>query len=1260
MTVADRAYVEIAPLFEGFTEKVQAGIRKGFVGVGPLVAAEGRKAGLEYSRGMAAGVRAGNSRVLGTVRSQARAASAAGASAGRSGGEGFAKSFITGLGGAKLFTGFAAAAGIVIGLGAKMAGDFQAQMTRLVTAAGEVPSAIGMVSRGVLQISRDTGTSTKQLSASMYMVESAGFHGARALEIVRASAEGAKVDLADAAVVGNALTTAMNDLGKGAGPAATIMSQLVATVGRGKMTMDDLASSLHSVLPNAAALGLGIAQVGGAIATMTAQGISAQQATQNLNHAILSLANPTAVQTKAMAAFGLNSSEVARALGKRGLAGTLQEISTAITKHMGPAGLTITNAFNTSQIAAGKAKTAYGALPPVLQSYADKIKSGALSLGVLRGTTTHLTLAQKTQLQQWAQLQRTASGFSDLLKQGSPSALTYAAALSKMTGGQVGLQVALHLTGQNMPAYLANIKAIGKAHAEGGGHVEGWAAKQATFNQKMSQLKQVVMTAVIALGTYMLPVLTQIADFILTRVVPAIAIIGHFLKQYLGPTTVLLFTLLGKAVRTLYVVLADTFNFVSAHQKTFAIIAVVITTLVLPAIISLAVTTATSLGTTIALWIMYRTEATLAGIRTVAAFVMTQVAGFSAAASAVGTFAVMVGGWVLLGVQSLVNAAKIAAAWVIAMGPIGWAIAAIVTITTLVILNWKKIEQWTAKIWKSVSSWIVDSFHTVLNFMKKWGPLALAVLMPFIGIPLLIYQHWGELTSFFSRLFTGIGNFLFHWRHVIADVLLWFIYIPIMIVKHWSSIVGFFKSIWNSVINAVKDGISAALDFVAKLPGRLLRIFTGAGSWLLKQGRAILNGLGNGLAAGWTSVNQFVAALPGRIKRFFLGAVSWLLSAGRSILSGLLNGISRGWSATSAFVGSLPGRIKRFFTGSINWLLGAGRNILNGLLSGIQRAWTSVSRWIFGLRGRVVGLVKNASSWLLHAGSDILTGMWNGLKRIWNNVIGWFKSLPGKILSVLGIHSPPDWAVDAGMHMMKGILKGIIEHAGGPIAFMGRWSAQMAKKALGAAKNLIIGGKTVVPGLGGGNMLAAAQAIKLTGVPMSWLPAILRRIQFESGGNPGAINLTDANAKRGTPSKGLMQVIDPTFRSYQLPGHGNIWNPVDNIAAAIRYIQSRYGSIFSIDPPVQGYAAGAWDVARDQLAYLHKREMVVPAKHADKIRQGQNTPVAAQPAGPLIAKIDEQALANALSKLTFQFDSDGLARLVSRKQQAIDVKGVRR
>ncbi|MBU3066807.1 transglycosylase SLT domain-containing protein [Nocardia sp. NEAU-G5] len=71
-------------------------------------------------------------------------------------------------------------------------------------------------------------------------------------------------------------------------------------------------------------------------------------------------------------------------------------------------------------------------------------------------------------------------------------------------------------------------------------------------------------------------------------------------------------------------------------------------------------------------------------------------------------------------------------------------------------------------------------------------------------------------------------------------------------------------------------------------------------------------------------------------------------------------------------------------------------------------------------------------------------------------------------------------------------------------------------------------------------------------------------VQHESGGNPNAINGWDSNAAAGHPSKGLMQTIDSTFYAHALPGHTNIWNPVDNIVAGVRYAIARYGSLDNV------------------------------------------------------------------------------------------------
>lgn len=106
----------------------------------------------------------------------------------------------------------------------------------------------------------------------------------------------------------------------------------------------------------------------------------------------------------------------------------------------------------------------------------------------------------------------------------------------------------------------------------------------------------------------------------------------------------------------------------------------------------------------------------------------------------------------------------------------------------------------------------------------------------------------------------------------------------------------------------------------------------------------------------------------------------------------------------------------------------------------------------------------------------------------------------------------------------------------------------------------------------------AKQALLLTNqFSESNLNALLTQMMHESGGNPNAINNWDINAIRGIPSKGLMQVIDPTFRANAMAGFNtNIYDPLSNMIAAINYTVKRYGSLYAgwTARGYKGYANG--------------------------------------------------------------------------------------
>ncbi|MER6984134.1 transglycosylase SLT domain-containing protein [Streptomyces carpinensis] len=89
--------------------------------------------------------------------------------------------------------------------------------------------------------------------------------------------------------------------------------------------------------------------------------------------------------------------------------------------------------------------------------------------------------------------------------------------------------------------------------------------------------------------------------------------------------------------------------------------------------------------------------------------------------------------------------------------------------------------------------------------------------------------------------------------------------------------------------------------------------------------------------------------------------------------------------------------------------------------------------------------------------------------------------------------------------------------------------------------------------------------MKAKGIPGSY-DGLKRNIMRESSGNPNAQNNYDVNAKNGVPSKGLLQVIDPTFNAYHVAGTANnITDPVANITAAANYAAHRYGSIDNVN-----------------------------------------------------------------------------------------------
>ncbi|MFJ4687300.1 transglycosylase SLT domain-containing protein [Streptomyces sp. NPDC091377] len=121
-----------------------------------------------------------------------------------------------------------------------------------------------------------------------------------------------------------------------------------------------------------------------------------------------------------------------------------------------------------------------------------------------------------------------------------------------------------------------------------------------------------------------------------------------------------------------------------------------------------------------------------------------------------------------------------------------------------------------------------------------------------------------------------------------------------------------------------------------------------------------------------------------------------------------------------------------------------------------------------------------------------------------------------------------------------------------------------ATSASAATPEVVTAATSAYPNTLDGWIRQSLDIMAQNGIPGSY-DGIHRNVLRESSGNPAAINNWDSNAAAGTPSKGLLQVIDPTFAAYHVQGTAyDPYDPIANIVAACNYAADRYGSIDNV------------------------------------------------------------------------------------------------
>lgn len=291
--------------------------------------------------------------------------------------------------------------------GVKGAMALQQAMERIHTQAGASQAEVVSMTKAVQGMAGSLATSPLALADSLYHVESSGFRGAQALNIMSAAAKEAKISGADLTDTTTALTAAVFSGISGAQNFSQAMGLLNATVGAGDMKFQNLNEAFAGpMLATVKGYGLSLRDVGASLAAFGDLNIRGADAATQLRMAVQYMARPAATAGSLLEKLGLSTHSFANAMSKGGLLPALQllhdklqaagvkgsqmgQVVSELFTKKGAAGVTILeNSLGKlegkyGQVAKGASKQneAWNASQKTLAVQMDKLKATVQSLG---------------------------------------------------------------------------------------------------------------------------------------------------------------------------------------------------------------------------------------------------------------------------------------------------------------------------------------------------------------------------------------------------------------------------------------------------------------------------------------------------------------------------------------------------------------------------------------------------------------------------------------------------------------------------------------------------------------------------------------------------------------------------------------------------------------------------------------------------------------------------------------------------------------
>jgi hypothetical protein len=131
-------------------------------------------------------------------------------------------------------------------------------------------------------------------------------------------------------------------------------------------------------------------------------------------------------------------------------------------------------------------------------------------------------------------------------------------------------------------------------------------------------------------------------------------------------------------------------------------------------------------------------------------------------------------------------------------------LAPFVVLPIAIIKNWDTIKDFFSKLWEAVKIIFKVTWEWIKNMFLNHTPMGLVI------------KHWDKLKDFFSKLWEAIkivSKAAWEW---IKNMFLKYTAVG-LVIKHWDKLKDFFSNMWDSIKNKFKDSINFLIGLAEKL-----------------------------------------------------------------------------------------------------------------------------------------------------------------------------------------------------------------------------------------------------------------------------------------------------------------------------------------------------------------------------------------------------------------------------------------------------------